>query len=223
MTASNQASNDGAIIVTPRDKADRAVASRSRGIPGARSVYHMGVSVPDLEQAIAFFVDVIGCDLLWRDGPIRDDTGQTMVEGLAIGARSVVNLAMVRCGPDFNVELLQYRGAPDAVTVEPRNSDAGVRHLAFYVDDIDAAAAYLRAQAGVRVLAGPTLNDAGPTAGMRFLYFQTPWGMFMELDQVPAHMPYEQSATGRLSGPAPAWDAGRPGMTAGEQEPARHR
>ena len=72
---------------------------------------------------------------------------------------------------------------------------------------IDAAAAYLRAQAGVRVLAGPTLNDAGPTAGMRFLYFQTPWGIFMELDQVPAHMPYKQSATGRLSGPAPAWDA----------------
>lgn len=157
-------------------------------------------------------MDVIGCDLLWRDGPIRDDTGQTMVKGLAIGARSVVNLAMVRCGPNFNVELLQYRGDPDAVTVEPRNSDAGGRHLAFYVDDIGAAAAYLRAQAGVRVL-----------AGMRFLYFQTPWGMFMELDQVPAYMPYEQSATVRLSGPAPAWNAGRPGTTAGEQEPARHR
>ena len=220
MTASNQAGDDGAIIATPKEKADRAVDPRPRGIPGARSVYHMGVSVPDLEQAIAFFVEVIGCDLLWRDGPIRDDTGQTMVEGLAIGARSVVTLALVRCGPNFNVELLQYRGDPDAVTAEPRNSDAGGRHLAFYVDDIDAAAAYLRAQAGVRVLAGPTLNDAGPTAGMRFLYFQTPWGMFMELDQVPAHMPYEQNATGRLSGPAPAWDAGRPGRTAGEQEPA---
>ena len=87
---------------------------------------------------------------------------------------------------------------------------------------IGAAAAYLRAQAGVRVLAGLTLNDAGPTAGMRFLHFQTPWGMFMDLGQVPAHMPYEQSATGRLSGPAPAWNAGRPGMSAGEQEPARH-
>ena len=223
MTASNQASNDGPIIAASKGKADRAVAPRPRGIPGARSVYHMGVSVPDVEQAIAFFVDVIGCDLLWRDGPIRDDTGETMVEGLAIGARSVVNLAMVRCGPNFNVELLQYRGDPDAVTAEPRNSDAGGRHLAFYVDDIDAAAAYLRAQAGVRVLAGPTLNDAGPTAGMRFLYFQTPWGMFMELDEVPAHMPYEQSTTGRLSGPAPAWSAGRPGMTAGEQEPARRR
>lgn len=50
MTTSNQASNYSAIIVTPRDKADQAVASRSRGIPGARSVYHMGVSVPDLDQ-----------------------------------------------------------------------------------------------------------------------------------------------------------------------------
>ena len=220
MTPSYQSGDDGAIIAAPQEKEDRAVAPRARGIPGARSVYHMGVNVPDLEQAIAFFADVIGCDLLWRDGPMRDDTGQSMVERLAVGARTVVTVAMVRCGPDFNVELLQCSGDPDAVTAEPRNSDAGGRHLAFYVDDIDAAAAYLRAQAGVRVLAGPTLNDAGPTAGMRFLYFQTPWGMSMELDQVPAHMPYEQRATGRLSGPAPGWNAGRPGMTAGEQEPA---
>lgn len=117
---------------------------------------------------------------------------------------------MVRCGPDFNVELLQYTGDPDAQSVEPRNSDAGGRHLAFYVDDIDAAAAYLAKQPGVRLLGSPTTNTAGPTKGMRFLYFATPWGLFMELDEVPPHMPYEASAQGRLAGPAPGWNSGRP-------------
>ena len=219
MTATIQAANKGATSADSEGGPDRGIRQRQRGIPGARSVYHMGVSVPDIDQAIAFFVDVIGCDLLWRDGPIQDDEGRFMVDRLAIGARTVVNLAMVRCGPDFNVELLQYSGDPDAVTAEPRNSDAGGRHLAFYVDDIDAAAEYLRAQAGVRVLAGPTLNKAGPTAGMRFLYFETPWGMFMELDQVPAHMPYEQTAAGRLAGPAPAWNANRTGVDADPAPP----
>ena len=84
----------------------------------------MRISVPDVEQAIAFFVNVIGCDLLWRDGPIRDDTRPSMVEGVGTGARSVLHLAMVRCGSDSNVELLQYQGDPDAVTAEPRNIDA---------------------------------------------------------------------------------------------------
>ena len=49
-----------------------------------------------------------------------------------------------------------------------------------YADDVDAAAAYLR-QRGVSVLGEPVEVTGGPDAGERWVYFQTPWGMQMEL------------------------------------------
>ena len=39
------------------------------GIPSLRGHDHTGITVPDLEQAIAFFVDVVGCDLATRLAP----------------------------------------------------------------------------------------------------------------------------------------------------------
>lgn len=33
-----------------------------RGMPGLVGADHVGLTVPDLEEAVAFFVDVIGCD-----------------------------------------------------------------------------------------------------------------------------------------------------------------
>ncbi|MBV8886414.1 MAG: VOC family protein [Chroococcidiopsidaceae cyanobacterium CP_BM_RX_35] len=35
------------------------------GIPTARNVDHVGLTVPDLNQALTFFVDVLGADVLW--------------------------------------------------------------------------------------------------------------------------------------------------------------
>jgi len=42
-----------------------------RGIPGTRNMDHVGLTVPDLEQAVRFFVDVLGADELFRfaEGP----------------------------------------------------------------------------------------------------------------------------------------------------------
>ena len=42
----------------------------SSGIPGLRGTEHIGFTVPDLEQATAFFVDVIGCDRLFGFRPV---------------------------------------------------------------------------------------------------------------------------------------------------------
>ena len=65
----------------------------------------------------------------------------------------------------------------------PRNSDVGGHHVALYVDDLDAAVAYLREQ-GVRVLGEPTASR-GAHEGQRWVYFLAPWGMQFELVQLP--------------------------------------
>jgi len=38
-------------------------------IPGLRGTEHIGFTVPDLDQAERFFVDVIGCEKVYSLGP----------------------------------------------------------------------------------------------------------------------------------------------------------
>ena len=143
------------------------------GIPSLRGQDHTGITVPDLQASIAFFVDVVGCELVTSFGPFRDDTGSFMADALNVHPRAVVEqIALLRFGIGSNIELFQYR-APDQRDAMPKNSDIGGHHIAFYVDDIDAAVAYLKAQ-GVRVLAGPLPVTEGPAAGQAINYFLAP-------------------------------------------------
>jgi len=186
--------------------AEGRVGGTRRGIPTARNVDHVGITVPDLDGAIAFFVDVLGCEVLYRVGPWGDPTGDFMAAHYDVDPRATFSAAMVRCGPTLNVELVRWT-APDQTTGAPRNSDAGAAHLAFYVADIDAAVAYLAARPGVRVLAAPVPSASGPTDGQRSVYFLAPWGLSLELMSWPEGMPYERDTSARLFGPAPSWTA----------------
>jgi catechol 2,3-dioxygenase-like lactoylglutathione lyase family enzyme len=43
------------------------------GLPGLRRLDHIGFTVPDLEEATRFLVDVLGCEFLYPLGPFRAD------------------------------------------------------------------------------------------------------------------------------------------------------
>lgn len=149
----------------------------SRGLPGLRSLDHVACTVPDLEAAIDFFSDHLGARLVYRDGPFQ---GPGLPGRLNVPPSARCELAMLRLGDTTNLELFRYE-APTQAQVPPRNSDVGGHHLAFYVDDIDAAHSYLAAVPGVTLMAGP--NDAdphAPVAGQRWFYFTSPWGLQME-------------------------------------------
>jgi len=167
-------------------------------IPGLRNVDHFGVTVPDLDQAVSFFVDVIGGDLLWKVGPLKEDTQHS-----PLGQPVTVRLAMLRMGPNVNLELLQY-DEPGQNQRQPKPTDVGASHIAFYVDNIDEASAYLQNK-GVRLLPGPVSAIAEPKRGEKIRYFLTPWGMYLELVWRPEHLPYEKTSGARLYGPAPSW------------------
>jgi catechol 2,3-dioxygenase-like lactoylglutathione lyase family enzyme len=94
----------------------------------------------------------------------------------------VTHLRFFRCGRSPVVEVFEYT-APDQDLEVPRNSDVGGHHIALYVDDIDAAARYLR-DAGVNVLNEPTASS-GPHLGQRWVYFLAPWGAQFELVSYP--------------------------------------
>lgn len=151
-------------------------------IPGMRRLDHIGFTVPDLEQATRFLVDVLGCEFLFPMGPFRDD-GDWMRRHLNVHPRAVMReLRFFRCGDQAVFEVFQYY-APDQITVPPANSDHGGHHVALYVDDLDSAVEYLRVQ-GITVLGEPTAST-GPGAGNRWIYFLAPWGMQFELVSYP--------------------------------------
>lgn len=185
------------------ETAGSGAGAAPRGIPSLRGQDHTGITVPDLEAAIAFFVDVIGCECITRFGPFRDDSGSFMADTLNVHPRAVIKeIALLRCGNGSNLELFQY-SAPDQRDAIPRNSDIGGHHIAFYVDDIEAAVSHLKSH-GVRVLAGPLPVTEGPAAGQTINYFLAPWGLQLELISYPRGMAYEATASRKLWSPRSA-------------------
>lgn len=174
----------------------------NRGIPGLRGTEHIGFTVPDLDEAERFFVEVIGCERVYSLGPFAhpDADDDWMREHLGVHPRTVMReLRFYRCqfGPNF--EVFQYE-AVDAQAPQPRNSDIGGHHLAFYVDDLDAAIAHLRGH-GVEIMGEPT-SSSSHSAGQRWVYFRAPWGMQFELVSFPQGKAYEKDAPVKLWHPA---------------------
>ena len=58
---------------------------KKNGIPGMRGGDHIGFTVPDLDQAVAFFRDVIGCEVFYPLGPFADPEGTWMADHLKLG------------------------------------------------------------------------------------------------------------------------------------------
>jgi catechol 2,3-dioxygenase-like lactoylglutathione lyase family enzyme len=168
----------------------------SQGLPGLRGTDHIGFTVPNLEQAIDFFVNVIGCEPFYELGPFASDT-DWMATHLNVHPRAVMKkLKFLRCKHGSNFEIFEYE-SPDQNRSQPKNSDVGGHHLCFYVDDMKAAVAYLRAQ-GIRVLGEPTVRDSGPNGGSTWVYFLSPWGMQLELVSFPDGKGYEKETAARL-------------------------
>lgn len=168
-------------------------------IPGLRGTDHIGFTVPNLDEAHEFLVNILGCEHIYTlAGKQADD--DWMQTHLGVHPRSkITEIRFYRLGFGANFEVFTYESA-DGQQPQPRNSDIGGHHLAFYVDDLDAAVTYLR-EAGVEVMGEPVASAQGAT-GQRWIYFRSPWGMQFELVSYPSGKAYEQDAARKLWHPA---------------------
>lgn len=170
-------------------------------IPGMSGTDHFGFTVPDLDEAERFFVDILGAVPVYTLGPKRAED-DFMATQLGVHPRTeITEIRFYRLGNGSNIELFHYDSA-DGQAAQPRNSDIGGHHLALYVDDLDAAASYLR-DSGVEVMGEP-VTSAGASTGQRWLYFRSPWGMQFELVSFPQGKAYESDADTLL------WHPSRP-------------
>jgi catechol 2,3-dioxygenase-like lactoylglutathione lyase family enzyme len=174
------------------------ISTSKAQVPGMRGIDHVGLTVPNLQEAVDFFVNVVGCEDFFsvKGGSFDNDW---MKENLNVDPRASVTNHRVRCGNGANFELFEYQ-YPDQRTIQPKNSDYGGHHLAFYVDDLDAAVAYLRGK-GLRILGDIKHNAVGPTKGPSCIYVLAPWGTQLEFLSYPKGLEYEQTTTKRLFDP----------------------
>jgi glyoxylase I family protein len=165
------------------------------GLPGLRGGEHVGLTVPDLDAAERFLVDVLGAQVVFDGGTIADE--DTMVRILGAQPGDSTRYKFFRLGQGLNLEVFEYR-TKDPGT-RPGNHQAGGHHLALYVDEIGPAVEYLRAH-GILV-DDPEYIESGPATGSHWVYFKAPWGLQMELVSYPNGKAYEAGASVRLWNP----------------------
>jgi len=152
---------------------------------------HVGLTVPDLEQAIDFFTAAFNAEVLFHHGGYQPRAQVNRENFNRPEHVSIVGIAMIQM-PQFRLELLQYRGAATDARF-PITHEPGGHHLSLYAPDMDVAMARIEL-AGGRVLGSP-MSMSGPEAGdgNQFVYCQTPWGLAIELVHYPHGKAYEQA------------------------------
>ena len=133
----------------------------AEGIPGMRGHDHTGITVPDMAQAVDFFVNVVGCQKAMSFGPFADDKGTFMQDAAARqSARGDRRRSRRSAAATARTSSSSNYTAPDQKVVTPKNSDIGGYHIAFYVDDIKAAKDYLNSK-GIKTLLRPAPGRSG--------------------------------------------------------------
>jgi methylmalonyl-CoA/ethylmalonyl-CoA epimerase len=103
------------------------------------AIDHVGVAVPDLDEAIAFYRDTYGMALLHTETNAEQGVREAMMGvGPADSPHSCVQL-LAPLGPDSTIAKFLDRNGP------------GIQQLAYRVDDVDAVSATLR-ERGLRLL-----------------------------------------------------------------------
>lgn len=170
-------------------------------VPGVAGVEHVGLVVPDLEQATGFFQAVLGAERLYDVGPFAgpEDWMASHLAGSSGAHIHRLRVIAVANGPVLElIELAGPAGAAAASAVPP----AGW-HIAFYVEDMDVALAAVRAH-GCPIQSGPVEMTEGPSAGLTWLYFQSPWGQQLELVSYPAGIAAYKALRHEVWRPRPA-------------------
>jgi catechol 2,3-dioxygenase-like lactoylglutathione lyase family enzyme len=143
-------------------------------------IHHTGYTVSDLDRSVAFYRDLLGCEV------IAEQEKQGGYLAAIVGYPDAhVRMAHLRLpGGEHVVELFQYLApAGGAADVEPRN--VGASHLCFVTSSLHADYDRLSA-AGVSFVSPPVEVDTGINTGGYALYLRDPDGIVVELFQPPA-------------------------------------
>ena len=134
---------------------------------------HTSFTVSDLDRSLAFFRDALGFEVTSK-GP----RNPSLIQAITGVDGAEVLIAYVR-GPGHSIELIEYIEPETRSSVRPRPCDTGFSHIAYDVDNIDAAIQAARDHSVEPI--GPVVAiDQGPNRGSRVAYLRDPDGITIE-------------------------------------------
>ncbi len=129
-------------------------------------IYHLGYAVEDIDAASRFY---------------RENFGAEPTESEVVGEQGII-AAMFRVGESM-VELVQPTGPDTPVGRFLARRGEGFHHVAYEVDDLEAALRELR-QNGVEIIDEEPRVGAGDTR-MAFVHPRSTFGVLTELVELP--------------------------------------
>jgi catechol 2,3-dioxygenase-like lactoylglutathione lyase family enzyme len=147
-----------------------------------QAVESVGMTVADMDRAIAFYTNVLGCQKL-SDVEVWGSTYENL-QGLFGIRMRLVRLAL----GDEIIELTDYLtpgGRP--IPVEQRSNDLSFQHLAIVVSDMEKAYQHLRSHRVQYVSTAPQKlpEFLKAAAGIEAFYFRDPDGHNLEIIHFP--------------------------------------
>jgi catechol 2,3-dioxygenase-like lactoylglutathione lyase family enzyme len=145
-------------------------------------VFHFSFTVSDIERSTAWYVDVLGLELVHRQRNENEYT-RTLV-GIPDAVLEVSQLRIPGIPPRLSthmLELVEYV-RPEGSVIDLPTTTVGVAHLALMVDDIQARYERMLGQ-GVAFRNPPVRIDEGANAGGYACYFHDPDGITLEMIQ----------------------------------------
>lgn len=156
------------------------------------SVWHIGITVSDMDRAIRFYSECFGMQLRHRQ--IQDNPYSRQLVGYPDGSFEVAQLVFTGADapPSGHVLELVHYFRPVEEQLEVGNAQPGAMHIAFHTDDIFETVERLLAR-GARLTSEPQQITAGINTGGYAVYLRDPDNVPLELVQPPARPAVEPS------------------------------
>jgi lactoylglutathione lyase len=136
-------------------------------------LFHVGLTVKNLERSLAFYRDVAGM----KPGQIFDGESKEF-DALTSNPGARLRGVHLTAGP-FMLQLLEYR-AGGGTTLDLHHNNVGSPHLCFYVPDVEAKYTEVQRRGGVKI----TSALVQIARNMRSFYTEDPDGVPVEFLQL---------------------------------------
>lgn len=146
----------------------------------AVAIGHIGLTVPDIDAAVAWYRETFGWELI--AGPFEVSTADAAVapqlRDVFAAEEVAFRQAHLAAGPDLALELFEFRTPPTVAADGFRFDRVGPFHLCVVEPEIERLAAAIEAGGGRRRTA---IREIFPGDPYRFCYCEDPFGLAIEI------------------------------------------
>ncbi|NIB38906.1 hypothetical protein HBA55_04870 [Pseudomaricurvus alkylphenolicus] len=145
-----------------------------------RGLHHVALVIPDLDQAIEFYGEALGFELVKR---ASWEAPHPLFDNLVGLKDCAAEFCLLKTGNCY-LEMFCYQSSRHQDAHTPAADQPGIRHLAFEIEELQPSLEKVLQQGGSRI--GEVVHVKG---GGSAVYCRDPFGNILELVQPAGNMP----------------------------------